>query len=259
MPTSYRTEPARRPRALRADASESANPRVNVSDAERVASLVAGSALTVFGLRRGGLGGTLTALAGAALALRGATGHSSVFGALHLDTGESRGAAKRLDPAKAIDVTVATTINASAEELFAFWRNFENLPRFMKHLESVQVLDDDRSHWKAKAPLGANVEWDARITQESPNELIAWESLEGSDIPNRGSVRFTPATGGRGTVVAVTLYYDPPGGQIGALIAKLFGEEPEGQVRDDLRRFKAVMETGEIPTTEGQTSGRRER
>jgi len=148
------------------------------------------------------------------------------------------------------------TVNKSPGELYRFWRNFENLPRFMNHLESVKVIDGNRSHWVAKAPLGMTVEWDAVIHNEQENELIAWRSLEGADIPNAGSVRFERAPGGRGTIVKVALEYDPPAGKVGATIAKLFGEEPEQQVEEDLRRFKQVMETDAASTTEGQSSGR---
>ncbi len=145
-----------------------------------------------------------------------------------------------------IQVRKAITVNRSVEEAYNFWRNFENLPSFMAHLDSVHVLDQQRSYWKAKAPLGATVEWTAQITKDRPNELIAWRSLEGADVPNSGQVRFVPAPGGRGTEVQVELEYDPPGGLIGATIAKLFGEEPSQQVDGDLRRFKQVLEVGEV-------------
>jgi uncharacterized membrane protein len=142
-------------------------------------------------------------------------------------------------------------INSTPEKLYKFWRDFQNLPQFMKHLESVKVTGDNRSHWVAKAPAGTSVEWDAEITEDRPNELIAWRSLEGSDVPNNGSVRFKSAPGERGTIVAVELEYDPPGGVIGSGIAKLFGEEPEQQVYDDLRCLKQVMETGEVVVSDG--------
>ena len=144
------------------------------------------------------------------------------------------------------EVTKAITVNRSPDEVYRFWRNFENLPQFMSHLESVQVLDDRRSHWKAKAPAGRSVEWDAQITQDIPGELIAWESLEGADVANAGSVRFATAPGGRGTELTVKMHYDPPAVPLGAIVAKLFGEEPGQQVDGDLRRFKQVMETGEV-------------
>jgi uncharacterized membrane protein len=149
-----------------------------------------------------------------------------------------------------MNVKKVVTVNRSPEELYNFWHNFENLPRFMRHLESVQVTGPSQSHWKTKGPAGQMVEWDAEITEDQPNELIGWRSLEGADVPNSGTVRFTPAPGGRGTWVQVALEYDPPGGKAGALVAKLFGEEPEKQVYDDLRAFKQVMEVGEIVLSE---------
>ena len=143
-------------------------------------------------------------------------------------------------------VRKSITVNRSADEVYDFWRNFENLPRFMQHLESVQMTSDRRSHWKAKAPAGSTVEWDAELTEDRPNELIAWRSVEGADVPNAGVVRFVPAAGGRGTEIHVDLRYDPPAGKLGALFAKLFGEEPSQQVDGDLRRFKQVLEIGEV-------------
>jgi uncharacterized membrane protein len=153
-------------------------------------------------------------------------------------------------------VEKSVTVNKSPEELYRFWRNFENLPRFMDHLESVRVEGEGRSHWVAKAPAGTTVEWDAEIYNEKENELIAWRSLEGADVDNAGSVRFEGDAEGSSTIVRVSLKYDPPGGVIGATFAKLFGEEPSQQIEEDLRRFKQVMEAGEPPTTEGQSSGR---
>jgi uncharacterized membrane protein len=145
-----------------------------------------------------------------------------------------------------VHVTQTITINRPRQEVYGFWHNFENLPRFMAHLESVQVFDNNRSRWKAKAPAGMTVEWEAETVEDRPNELIAWRSLPDAEVPNSGRVRFQDAPGNRGTEVHVELRYQPPGGKIGALIAKLFGEEPKQQVKGDLRRFKQVMETGEI-------------
>jgi uncharacterized membrane protein len=138
------------------------------------------------------------------------------------------------------------TVNKSPEECYAFWHNFENLPQFMRHLESVTVIDDRRSHWKAKAPAGATVEWDAETTEDRPNELIAWRSTEDADVFNAGTVRFERAPGDRGTEVRIELEYKPPFGKLGSKVAMLFREEPGQQVMDDLRHFKQVMETGEI-------------
>ena len=138
------------------------------------------------------------------------------------------------------------TVNRPVEEVYAFWRDFENLPRFMRHLESVTVTGDRRSHWVAKAPAGKTVEWDAETLEERENELISWRSLPGADVYNAGSVRFQRAPGGRGTEVRVTLEYEPPLGKLGSKVAMLFREEPGQQVQDDLRHLKQVLETGEI-------------
>ncbi|MBV8865930.1 MAG: SRPBCC family protein, partial [Acidobacteriaceae bacterium] len=134
----------------------------------------------------------------------------------------------------------------SAEELYRFWRDFNNLPTFMAHLASVQVTGDKQSHWVANGPGGKQVEWDAEIIDDQPNKYIAWRSLPGSDVDNSGSVSFERAPGGRGTLVKVQINYDPPGGALAAKVAKLFREEPGQKVQDDLRHFKQVMETGEV-------------
>ncbi|HWP42436.1 MAG TPA: SRPBCC family protein [Blastocatellia bacterium] len=149
------------------------------------------------------------------------------------------------DSGRAVRVETIT-INRPPEEVYGFWRDFQNLPRFMSHLESVRVIDGKRSHWVARAPAGMTVEWDAEIIEDAPNEVIAWRSLEGSGVPNAGSVRFSPAPGGRGTELRVQIEYEPPAGAIGAQIAKLTGEEPGQQLKGDLYRFKQVMETGEV-------------
>ena len=154
-----------------------------------------------------------------------------------------------------IKVEKTVTINKPQDELYNFWHNFENLPQFMNHLKLVKVIDEKRSHWVAKAPLGTSVEWDANIIEDQKNELISWSSVKDADIENSGFVRFTKAPGDRGTEVKVVILYQPPGGKIGAAIAKLFGEEPKQQIGDDLNRFKMIMETGEIATTEGQPKG----
>lgn len=153
-------------------------------------------------------------------------------------------------------VRKSITVNKPAEEIYRFWRNFENLPRFMNHLISVTPTDDRRSHWVAKGPAGTQVSWDAELTQDIPNELIAWRSLPGSTVENSGTVQFETATGGRGTIIRIELEYRPPGGVVGATIAKLFGEAPEKQIPVDLQRVKSLLETGEIPRTEGQPAGR---
>jgi uncharacterized membrane protein len=215
----------------------------NVSDAERWATLVGGGALVLLGLRQGSLRGALTALAGGGLVYRGLTAQNSIQDTLGIND--------------SIRVEKSVTIsNKSPEELYRFWRNFENLPRFMKHLKHVSLVNDQRSHWIATAPMGGSIEWDAEIINEQENRLIAWASVEGADVDNSGFVRFQSTSEGRGTEVKVVIEYNPPGGAVAATFAKLFGEEPKQQIGDDLRRFKMLMEAGEIATTEGQPKGK---
>lgn len=140
------------------------------------------------------------------------------------------------------------TIDRPRDELYRFWRDFTNLPQFMAHLETVRVIDERRSHWSVTAPGGDRVEWDAEIIEDVPGETIAWRSLEGADVRNSGRITFRDGAPGRGTEVSATIAYDPPGGTIGKLVAKLLQEEPKIQARRDLRRLKQLMETGEIPT-----------
>ena len=154
-----------------------------------------------------------------------------------------------------IQVRRSVTLNRSREDVYAFWRDFENLPRFMQHLEHVEVTGDRTSHWVAKGPAGKQVEWDAEIVQDTPNEAISWSAVKNAEVPNSGSVRFRTAPADRGTIVQVELQYDPPAGAAGAAFAKLFGEEPSQQIRDDLRRFKQVMETGEVVRSDGSLEG----
>ncbi len=155
-------------------------------------------------------------------------------------------AARRLSGSSAIEVAKAISINKKPDEVYRFWRNFENLPRFMAHLDSVKVIDDKHSHWKVDAPAGMTVEWDAEIVEEIAGELIVWRTIEGSDIEHAGSVRFSRGPGGRGTEVRVAVHYHAPAGKLGVAVAKLFGEEPSQQITGDLRRLKQVLETGEV-------------
>ncbi len=144
------------------------------------------------------------------------------------------------------------TINRPRAELYAFWRDFRNLALFMENVESVTPGDNQHSHWVVKAPAGKTVEWDSVLTEEVENEVLAWESVEGADIKNAGRIEFKDAPPGRGTQVTATIVYDPPGGDLGKLIAKLFQKEPKIQARRELRRFKQLMETGEISTAKSQ-------
>jgi uncharacterized membrane protein len=154
-----------------------------------------------------------------------------------------------------IRVKAATTIRKPREEVYGFWRNFENLPRFMAHLEAVEASADGQSRWRAKGPAGMSVSWSAEVVEDRPNELIAWRSLAGGHMVHSGVVGFAEAPGDRGTEVHVDIEYAPPAGKAGKVLAKLFGEEPDTQIRDDLRRFKQVMETGEVVRSEGTPEG----
>jgi uncharacterized membrane protein len=229
----------------------------NVGDVERWISGLAGAALVARGLNQRSLGSLALAAVGGSLLYRGATGHCHLYDRLGLNTAGGRASAAKWSPAvhSGILVTRAVTIDRPIEDVFSFWRNLENLPRFMRHLESVKQTDATHSHWVARGPMGSAIEWDAEIFNEKPNELIAWRSVEGSEVDHAGSVRFQKAPADRGTEVHVSLNYEPPGGRIGASIAWLFREEPRAQIEDDLRRFKQVMETGEIATTAGQPKG----
>ncbi len=232
----------------------------NVGKNERIASTVGGGALIAYGISRKDWLGALLAVVGGGLALRGTTGHCQVYDALDVDTNEKSLFKRGKKQAKnwfdqEVEVVKSVTINKSPAELYAFWRNFENLPKFMNHLESVKILDEKRSEWTAKAPLGSDVKWNAVITEDDENNKISWTSYGDSEIKNSGKVEFLP-TADRGTEVKVTIRYEPPAGKIGAIAAYFLTEEPSTQVAEDLRRFRSLMETGLIMSVEGQPSGR---
>ena len=220
----------------------------NISNPERWLSVVAGTALAAYGLTRRSIPGLILAGVGGALAWRGATGHCMVYDALGFSTADQANDDRQVSVpyGRGFRVEKSVTVNASPEDLYRFWQNFENLPRFMSHLESVKVFDDKRSHWVAKGPAGTDAEWDAEIINEIPNELIGWRSVEGSKVRNAGSVHFVRAAGNRGTEVKVVLRYDPPAGIVGAAFARIFGEDPAHQVQEDLQAFKQLIESGEI-------------
>ncbi|HVG07893.1 MAG TPA: SRPBCC family protein [Thermoanaerobaculia bacterium] len=154
-------------------------------------------------------------------------------------------------------IEASVTVGRPAQELYSYWRQFENLPRFMRHLDSVRDIGNGRSHWIAKTPVGSRVEWDAEIVDEREGQHISWRSVAGSQVHNAGSVLFEAAPGNRGTTVRVSFDMAPPGGKAGRLAAKALGPITKQQVHEDLRRFKSLMEAGEIPTNEGQPEGRR--
>jgi uncharacterized membrane protein len=207
-----------------------------------------------------------TALGGAALVVWGAKKLSREHlpvGALLATTGASliwrsaRDTRARLSGSHGTGVEESVAINRGPEEPYEFWRNLELLPMVMPQLASVEIVGHRRSHWIAKGPAGWRTEWYADIINDIPNQLLAWHTVEGSELVSAGSVHFEPGPVGRGTVVRVKLQYDPPGGKLGAAFAWAFGEDPSHVIREGLRRFKQLMETGEIPTTEGQPRGRR--
>ena len=217
----------------------------NISHPERLASLVGGGSLVAYGLAKRNLSGFAMAALGGGLLLRGATGHCDVYEALGVSTSkEGRGKNVSIPYELGIRIDHSVLVNKPVDEVYRFWRNLENLPRFMDHLKSIEVRSETKSHWVAMGPGGMDVEWDAEIIHEEPGKLIGWRSLEGSEVDNAGSVRFEPMTGG--TRVSVSLQYNPPAGSLGAAVAKLFGQDPKRQIRDDMCRFRQLMETGQI-------------
>lgn len=216
----------------------------NVSEPERWISVIAGSALAAYGLKMRSIPGLVLAGVGGALVWRGATGHCMVYESMGLSTAEEGDRQVSVPYGRGVRVEKSVRINAAPEAVYAFWRKLDNLPRFMDHLQSVEVRDDKRSHWTTKGPAGMTVEWEAEIINEIPNELIGWRSVEDSQIDNAGSVHFSPAGDGRSTEVRVILRYDPPAGIVGAKVSKILGEDPGHQIEADLQRLKSLLETG---------------
>ena len=211
----------------------------------RVAGDVMDLVLLGGALRRGGPGRGRTVAATAAVA-----------GLTALDLSAARRARRGSAGSSGdLELTAAITVARSPEEVYDFWRGLERLPAFMWHLEQVEWTGEGRTRWTAKGPLGTSVTWDAELTEDVRGEVIAWRSLPGADVDNSGSVRFVPAPAGRGTEVRVHLRYAVPGGRLGATVARLLGEEPHQQVEDDLRRFKQVLETGEVVRSDGTPEG----
>jgi uncharacterized membrane protein len=239
-------------------------PRVTVGRIERALGLVGGGALSFYGVRRytrkrrGRDGaGLLILLAGATVVARSLVPRERRHRLARFVRGEPQGPAAALDAKHAVRARASVTIGRDPPELYRFWRDVQNLPSIMEHVEAVRVDGGDVFHWIVKGPAGTHVAWDARIVADEENRLISWRSLDGADVSNAGSVRFRPAPGGRGTEVTVELSYEPPAGKVGATLARLLGEIPERQIESDLHRFKQLMETGEIPTTVGQPRGGR--
>jgi uncharacterized membrane protein len=230
----------------------------NLGLTERWASIFGGLALISYGVKKGSvLGGSALAILGGDLIYSGAMGYSPFCNALGIKSSKNmRDGSATISYQQGIRVDTAVTIQKPREELYSFWRNLENLPSFMRHLHSVTRIDDTRSHWIAQGPGGKMLEWDAETINEEPNERIGWRSLPGSDLDTAGSVHFKAAPGGKGTEVHIELQYVPPAGALGAAYARLLGQDPADQIKDDLRRLKQILETGETATVEGQPHGK---
>jgi uncharacterized membrane protein len=224
-------------------------PKLNIGETERSVSILGGGLLLLMALSRRSRVRLPYALTGSYLLYRGISGRDYIYELMGINRAGPEGSG-------GVEVEQTMTVYRPREEVYSFWRDFEILPRFMQHLESVEVIEENRSRWVAKGPLDSRIDWIAETVEDRPNELIAWRSLPGSEIENSGIVRFKDAPGKRGTEVYIQLQYDPPAGSASAAIARLFGEEPSRQVMDDLRRFKQMIETGETATVFGQTSGR---
>jgi uncharacterized membrane protein len=217
-------------------------------------SLGIGTALALSGLQRGRLAGLGLVGIGAALVHRGVIGHCHGYHLLGIHTNTLPSAT--VIPAKqGCQVEQSVTIARSAAELYSFWRNVENLPTIMRHVQRVEALNDRQSRWTANGPLNFALSWEAEIFNERENEFIAWRSLPDSAVDTAGSIRFTPLSHDRGTAVAVNLRYNPPGGKVSEKLAALFGAGLKSQIEEDLRRFKSSMEAGEVPTVTGQPRG----
>ena len=199
-----------------------------------------GGALALWGLRRVSFVALAAAAAGAALAWRGATGWCRLYERLGIDRGAREGTVGNLG----VRIERGVVVAASADRLYRFWRNLTNLPRIMSHLDSVEVLDDTRSRWRAKGPAGIPIVWDAEIINDQPPHLIAWRTLPGAPVAHAGSVRFTPA--GASTQIDVSLQYDPPGGAVAHTAASLMDADAGARIERDLREFKRALETGHL-------------
>jgi uncharacterized membrane protein len=227
----------------------------NMGAIDRSIAGVLGAGLIGFGATRRTLPSMIASIAGgSAFLAMSATGYCPLYHALTIDNGR-KGTAQPADYYnEGIHVVVSYVIAKQPQELFQFWRNFENLPKFMTHLKSVTCQGPTRSHWVAKGPAGIDVEWDAEIINEEPNRLISWRTVGEPDVDSAGTVLFVPAAESRGARVHVNLDYIPPAGRIGKAIAKIFGDDPAQLIRDDLRRFKQLMESGDAFAV-GQSTG----
>lgn len=241
--------------ASRAEGARIAGGDRNVGDVDRALSVMVGSALASFGLRRRGLPGFALAILGAELLRRGATGHCRLYRALGITSAtdgrfgalphrpDVTSRAATVNARRAVKIERSVIVLRPAAELYAFWRDFANLPRFMQHLERVECLEAGRSHWVARLPGGERVEWDAQIVNEIENELIAWKTVGHPDVAHAGSVHFRAARGGRGTEVRLVLDFEPPATEVIGGAGRALGRAPDALIRDELHRFKQVIES----------------
>jgi uncharacterized membrane protein len=239
------------------DEAEGYASTINVGDAERLVSGVGGVALVAGGLKRGGWAGAALALAGGALIYRGVTGQSPLYAKLGTTTpGKRRGGEARGHVHRGVLVRGSCTVNREPGECYAFCRDVGNLARFMDHVQAIQKIDETHSRWVIRTPIGTTLTAECEIFNDQPGRLIAWRSLDGAEVQSAGAIRIQPAPGNRGSEVTVEYNYEPPAGLVGATAAKLLGRSPGQRMREDMRRFKQLLEAGEIATVEGQTSCR---
>ncbi len=217
---------------------------IDASDVEHIAALATGGLLFITGVRKGGFGGFLFKLAGGALLFRGQQGYRRLYHGIGMEVANRPSGVGKQN----VRVESEILVKRPREELYRIWRNLENLPVFMDHLADVVEIDDVKSRWVAKAPLGMVVTWDARIINDIENELIAWETMEGSGVDNAGSIHFEDEGKGA-TRIRVVLRYDPPADLFGAFLAKIFGNDPQREIDQDLKRFKRIMEVGSVLAT----------
>ncbi|HEY7186073.1 MAG TPA: SRPBCC family protein, partial [Vicinamibacterales bacterium] len=218
--------------------------RTSIKNAEQWLTLGAGAALLLAGTRQRSAFGACLAISSAPLLYRGIAGHWPAVLDRYLASDDTKTA---LAGTRGIHVRESVRLERPVTDLYRLWRRLENLPRFMSHLERVTETSDRRSHWIARGPAGLAVEWDAEIINEVENQVVGWRSLPGSDVVTAGSVNFDAVRGGRGTQISVHLQYALPAGRVGAAVASLFGSEPSQTIREDLRRFKRLLEAGEVP------------
>lgn len=223
----------------------------NINETERALSLLGLPLAVIIGVRQRGVLGAVMGLAAAELVVRGLTGHSPLYRALGVDTTIQPGDLTE----RGVWIGKIITISRPVGELYSFWRNFSNFPRFIEHLDSITEIGDRRTRWVAKGPLGMKIEWDAEVIEEIPNERLIWRSIPGSGLTSAGHVSFRPLPDGQGTEVSVVMGYVPPGGPLGERIAETLGVSADALVAEGLASFKHLMETGEMPTKKKSPQG----